>query len=255
MSKKSIGIIPARFASTRFPGKPLVDIAGKTMIQRVYEQACQSNLDKVIVATDEEAIMEAVLKIGGEAVYTGLHSNGTSRCIEAFLNQAIDYDILVNIQGDEPFIRPEQINAVLTAFELEDSQIATLAKRLEKLEDILNPNTVKVVLSQAISSGLYNALYFSRSPIPYIRDFPQEQWLTQQIFYKHLGLYAFSRNFICQHYPKLKASSLEQAESLEQLCWLENNHTIRILETTFETPNIDSPEDVKKALDWLKNQK
>lgn len=242
--KTSIGIIPARYASTRFPGKPLVDIAGKIMIQRVYEQAIQSNLNQVIIATDDQRIYDAVKTFGGEVMMTGAHENGTSRCVEVLKKLEQRYDIMVNVQGDEPFIRPEQINLVLQAFELADTQIATLAKKIEKLEHILNPNIVKVVRSQFITNGICNALYFSRSPIPFVRDLPPEKWLETHCFYKHIGLYAFSSSFLLEQYPALQKSQLEPAEMLEQLSWLENNIPIRILETNFETPNIDRPEDL-----------
>lgn len=253
--KKSIGIIPARYASTRFPGKPLVNIAGKSMIQRVYEQVSQSNLDKVMVATDDVRIYKEVQGFGGHVVMTGEHENGTSRCMEAFLKETEAYDILVNIQGDEPFIAPEQINATITAFELSDTQIATLAKQIHRLEDLLNPNVVKVVFSNPVQAGIHNALYFSRSPIPFVRDLPQEAWLTQEHFYKHIGLYAFSRSFLVETYPTLLAGHLEEIEKLEQLSWLEQNLTIRILKTSYETPNIDTPEDLEKALEWLGENK
>ena len=252
--KKSIGIIPARYASTRFPGKPLVDIAGKSMIQRVYEQVILSNLDKVIVATDDARIYKAVQYFGGNVVPTGPHENGTARCIEAFLKETETYDILVNIQGDEPFIAPEQINAALSAFDLADTQIATLAKQIHRLEELLNPNVVKVVFSNPIATDLYNALYFSRSPIPFVRDLPQEAWLTEAPFYKHIGLYAFSRSFLLETYPNLVAGTLEDIEKLEQLSWLEQNLTIRILKTTYETPNIDTPADLETALRWMKKE-
>ncbi|WMX12976.1 3-deoxy-manno-octulosonate cytidylyltransferase [Aureispira sp. CCB-E] len=251
--KKSIGIIPARYASTRFPGKPLIDIAGKSMIQRVYEQAMQSNLDKVIVATDDARIYQAVQNFGGTVVMTGLHENGTSRCIEAYLKETTTYDILVNIQGDEPFIAPSQINSILSAFNVPDTPIATLAKQIDNLDDLLSPNVVKVVFSTPIAAGIHNALYFSRSPIPFVRDLPQEAWLTQQHFYKHIGLYAFSRSFLLKTYPILASGQLEAIEKLEQLAWLEHNQSIRILKTDYEAPNIDTPEDLNKALAWLKS--
>ncbi|BDS11962.1 3-deoxy-manno-octulosonate cytidylyltransferase [Aureispira anguillae] len=250
---KSIGIIPARYASSRFPGKPLVDIAGKSMIQRVYEQVALSKLDQVIVATDDQRIYDTVKKFGGKVVMTGQHENGTSRCIEAFLKTDQEYDILVNIQGDEPFIQPAQINAALAAFKVPQTSIATLAKRVTHLNDLLNSNVVKVAFSNPIETGVYNALYFSRSPIPFVRDLPQEEWLAQHHFYKHIGLYAFSRSFLIDHYPHIKPSRLEAMEMLEQLSWLENGYAIRILETTIETPNIDTPKDLEIALDWLKS--
>lgn len=251
MNKQSIGIIPARYASTRFPGKPLIDIAGKTMIQRVYERAAASNLDSVVVATDDERIYQAVVNFGGNVAMTGVHSNGTSRCIEAFLEQAIPYDILVNIQGDEPFIHPSQINAILKAFGSPSTKIATLVKKITNGDDLFNPNVVKVVLSQAVINEVYNALYFSRSPIPFVRDAVQEQWLEQHNFYKHIGLYAFSRSFAIEDYPTINTGILQDIEKLEQLQWLENNIAIRALETSLTTPNIDTPEDLKKALLWL----
>jgi 3-deoxy-manno-octulosonate cytidylyltransferase (CMP-KDO synthetase) len=252
MSKKSIGIIPSRYASTRFPGKPLTDIAGKSMIQRVYEQTSKSKLDKVVVATDDRRIYDAVIAFGGAVVMTGIHNNGTSRCIEAFHKQTDDhYAIMVNIQGDEPFIHPEQINATLKAFDIPNTQIATLAKRITSIEDVLNPNIVKVVFSKAILEGIHNALYFSRSPIPFARDSAQDQWLYHHSYYRHIGLYAFSRSFLTDQYPNLEKTNLEHIEMLEQLRWLENNFSIRILETTFETLNIDVPEDIEKALEWL----
>lgn len=252
--KKAIGIIPARYASTRFPGKPLVDIAGKSMIQRVYEQATKSNLDKVVVATDDKRIYEAVKNFGGLVNLTGKHNNGTARCVEAFSQEINAYDIMVNIQGDEPFIHPEQINDILKAFLIPHTQIATLTKQITDLQDVLNPNVVKVVFSNPIQAEIYNALYFSRSPIPFVRDLPQEQWLKQHKFYKHIGLYAFSRSFLLNQYPNITTGHLESTEMLEQLSWLENNCIIRVLRTTIETPNIDSPEDLEIALQWLETR-
>lgn len=252
---KSIGIIPARYASTRFPGKPLIDIAGKTMIQRVYEQASKANLDKVIVATDNQRIYEVVKNFGGKVTMTQAHKNGTSRCVEAFLAETVDYDILVNIQGDEPFVQPSQINALLQAFKLPHTQIATLAKRILQSKELFNPNIVKVVFSQAIEEEIYNALYFSRQAIPFVRDIPTENWLAQQHFYKHIGLYAFSRSFLVNNYPNIQSGHLETAEKLEQLAWLEQQCSIRILKTAIETPSIDSPEDLATALQWYQQQK
>ncbi|MCH2022812.1 MAG: 3-deoxy-manno-octulosonate cytidylyltransferase [Saprospiraceae bacterium] len=251
----SIGIIPARFASQRYPGKPLIKLAGKVMIQHVYEQALKSNLNNVIVATDDERIYNAVLSFGGNVQMTGEHSNGTSRCLEVFLKQNKDYDIMVNVQGDQPFINPEQINDLLKGFEIRDSQICTLAKKINDLDDITNPNIVKVTFSQSITNGIYNALYFSRSPIPHVRDLPIELWLKKNIFFKHIGIYAFSKSFLINKYPIMKNGSLEDSEMLEQLKWLENNIPIRVMKTSYESPNIDTPEDLKKALYWLNNLK
>ena len=204
---QSIGIIPSRYGSTRFPGKPLADIDGKPMIQRVYEQAIQSKLDDVLVATDDQRIYEVVQNFGGKAIMTGVHENGTARCVAAFFEHAMRYDILVNIQGDEPFIAPEQIDTILTAFELPNTPIATLMKPIQQLEELHNPNVVKVVFTKEIQKGIRNALYFSRSPIPYIRDQQLEQALAEGHFYKHIGLYGFSRSFITQQYTCLLYTS------------------------------------------------
>lgn len=251
---KSIGIIPSRYASSRFPGKPLADIAGKPMVQRVYEQAIQSDLDDVLVATDDQRIYEVVLSFGGKAIMTGHHNNGTARCIAAFFEYAMKYDVLINIQGDEPFIAPEQINTVLRAFELPNTPIATLMKPIYQLEELNNPNVVKVVFTKEIKKGIRNALYFSRTPIPYVRDQDLAQALAQKHFYKHIGLYGFSRSFITQQYTFMQEGRLEQLEVLEQLAWLEEHKTIRLLETQLEAPSIDTPADLKAALLWMKQQ-
>lgn len=250
----SIGIIPSRYGSTRFPGKPLVDIAGKPMIQRVYEQALQSELDDVLVATDDQRIYELVQDFGGKAIMTGVHENGTARCVAAFFEHAMKYDILVNIQGDEPFIAPEQINAVLRAFELPHTPIATLMKPIYQLEELHNPNVVKVVFTKEIHKGIRNALYFSRTPIPHVRDQAIEEALAAGHFYKHIGLYGFSRSFVTQQYTFMKEGRLEQLEVLEQLAWLEEHKTIRLIETHLEAPSIDTPADLEAALLWWQGQ-
>lgn len=251
---QSIGIIPARYASTRFPGKPLVDIGGMPMIQRVYEQALKSDLDDVLVATDDEQIYKVVQDFGGKVIMTGCHDNGTARCMATFFEHAMRYDVLVNIQGDEPFINPAQINAVLSAFELPNTPIATLMKPIYTLEELHNPNVVKVVFTKEIKEGVRNALYFSRSPIPHIRNQQLEQALANGHFYKHIGLYGFSRSFITQQYTFMQEGRLEQLEVLEQLAWLEEHKTIRLLETHLESPSIDTPADLEAALIWWAQQ-
>ena len=239
---KSLGIIPARFASTRFPGKPLVHIGGKSMIQRVYEQCKKAKtLTDVIVATDDQRIFDHILSFGGKVRMTSAHHlTGTDRIAEV-AREMKDYEIVVNIQGDEPFIHPEQIETVLNIFEKNpNAHIATGVKSIEKTEDIHNPNVVKVVFAK---NG--KALLFSRSPIPFLRNVKKEFW-EKKYFHKHIGLYAFRRETlleICQ----LEPSNLEQLESLEQLRWLENGYEIFTAELPFESLGIDTPEDLKKA--------
>jgi 3-deoxy-manno-octulosonate cytidylyltransferase (CMP-KDO synthetase) len=237
-----LGIIPARFASTRFPGKPLVDIRGKSMIQRVYEQASQARcLDKVVVATDDERIFRHVLGFGGEVRMTDpAHRSGTDRCAE--LAQMLpEAEIVLNIQGDEPFIQPQQIDLLVdTLLERPGFAIATLAKRIEEAEQLYNPNVVKVVFAPA-----QGALYFSRHPIPYLRGVPPEGWLAQHDFFKHIGLYGFRREAL-RSVAALPPSPLEEAESLEQLRWLENGWRIAVARTEWETTGIDTPEDLLK---------
>lgn len=244
--KSSLGIIPARYASTRFEGKPLVDIGGKSMIQRVYEQAQQSNLDKVIVATDDRRIEQAVLNFGGQVVLTGEHETGTERCIEALQKQQDKFDIVVNIQGDEPFIQPSQINLLLDSFHLSGTTIATLVKQIDKIEEVLDPNLVKVVFNQQ-----NQALYFSRNGIPFVRDKALAHWLEEQDYYKHIGLYAFDSKFLLHQYAKLAPSTLASSEKLEQLQWLDNGYNITIAQTNIETLGIDTPADLEKALLFL----
>ena len=240
----SLGIIPARFASTRFPGKPLVEISGKTMIRRVYEQASKSGLDEVVVATDDERIFRHVSDFGGNAVMTSPeHPSGTDRCAEvAALPEYADFEIVVNIQGDEPFIQPSQIDlAVDVLIKNKNCPIATLAKQIEQPEALFNPNVVKVVFDKKIQ-----ALYFSRSPVPFLRNVPQAEWLAQGRFFKHIGLYAFRRETLLA-VAALPPGQLERAESLEQLRWLENGYAIAIALTEFETIGIDVPEDLLRV--------
>lgn len=238
-----LGIIPARFASTRFPGKPLVLIHGKSMIQRVYEQVEQARrVNRVVVATDDTRIYEHVRSFGGEVLLTRAdHPSGTDRCAEV-AQQFPEAEWVLNIQGDEPFIQPEQID--LLAETLSQSarfSIATLAKQIEQPEQLHNPNVVKVVFSRRFS-----ALYFSRHPIPYLRNHPASDWLAHHAFYKHIGLYGFSRKTLLR-VALLRPTPLEQAESLEQLRWLEHGYRIAVGVTTRETAGIDTPEDLERV--------
>ncbi len=242
-SSSIAGIIPARYASSRFPGKPLINIGGKTMIQRVYEQACQAKtLKTVIVATDDERIYQHVQDFGGNVVMTSPnHPSGTDRCYEAYtLSGMKDIDAIVNIQGDEPFIQPGQIDLLCSIFDSREVQLGTLVKKLKNAADLNNPNAMKVVLNKD-----KEALYFSRSPIPYLRNHPQEKWLDNHTFYKHIGIYAY-RTDVLQQIVQLPPSSLELAESLEQLRWLENGYKIKVAVTDYESISVDTPEDLEK---------
>lgn len=236
-----IGIIPSRFASTRFPGKPLADIAGKPMIQRVYEQAKKcGQLQRVIVATDDERIKACLESFGGEVEMTSKeHTNGTERCAEVAARNNADY--YINIQGDEPFIKPEQIQSLAEILDGQ-TQLGTLVKRIADPALLDNPNTMKVLLNKK-----KEALYFSRACVPYIRDFPKDEWLDHHTFYKHIGIYAYRKD-ILEKVVNLPLGLLEQAESLEQLRWLENGYSITVAETSLETIGIDAPEDVERAL-------
>lgn len=238
-----LGIIPARYASTRFPAKALAKIGGKTMIQRVYEQANQaSSLNKVIVATDHPAIFQHVEDFGGVAVLTSpLHQSGTDRCQEAYFNSQYKADYVINIQGDEPFIQPEQIDLLAEALNDNKPELATLVKRITDTETLFNPNTPKVLLNSA-----HEAIYFSRQTLPYLRGIAPENWLEHHTFYKHIGIYAYRTDILSQ-ITQLEASDLEQAESLEQLRWLENGFKIKVAITQHDSHGIDTPEDLAKA--------
>ena len=241
-----IGIIPARYASSRFPGKPLADINGKPMIQRVYEQAVKA-LPLVYVATDDTRIVECVENFNGNVILTAAtHRSGTDRCAEAIakiqLDRNIKFDVVVNIQGDEPFIEPVQIRQLIACFDTPEVQIATLVKRFSAEEDITNPNIPKVVVSRE-----WEALYFSRSPIPYMRDVARSEWAAKHVFYKHVGIYAY-RTGTLRTLWNLEPGSLEMAESLEQLRWLENGYRIKVAETEYETHAVDTPEDLARLL-------
>ena len=238
------GIIPARFASTRFPGKPLIEIGGKSMIQRVYEQ-CKSStyLTDVIVATDDERIEQHVLSFGGKVMITSSdHQSGTDRCAEVVSKMEKMPDVVINIQGDEPFIKPEQIDTLAKCFEDKKVEIASLYKKIDKELEVQNPNTVKVVLNEN-----KQALLFSRSAIPYRRN--QGAEIT---FYKHIGIYGYRAQTLLA-ITQLKPSMLELAESLEQLRWIENGYKIRMQPTEWETISIDTPDDLKLVENYLKN--
>jgi 3-deoxy-manno-octulosonate cytidylyltransferase (CMP-KDO synthetase) len=242
--KKYIGIIPARYASTRFPGKPLILIQGKSMIRRVYEQAMKS-LDTVYVATDDERICQAVKEFNGHAVMTsGNHRSGTDRCAEAVqlaeLEQGQQFDVVLNIQGDEPFIKPHQLELLKDCFDDPQTRIATLVKCTENADEVFDPNRPKVVVG-----ANQEALYFSRSPIPFVRGLQHEDWPRAAVFYLHIGLYGFLKSTLLE-ITQLPQSPLEQAESLEQLRWLENGYRITVRTTTYDSFGIDTPEDLKR---------
>lgn len=244
---KILGVIPARHASTRFPAKPLADIAGKSMIQRVYLQALKSKaLSEVVVATDHKEIFDHVSSFGGAVCMTSqFHISGTDRCFEALTKQAANYDYIINIQGDEPFIAPEQID-LLTSLLDGTTELATLAKKIDQEDQLFNPNVVKVIFNTK-----KEAIYFSRATIPYLRNFDQSKWLQTGTIYKHIGMYGY-RSDVLEKITQLEASTLERAESLEQLRWLENGYRIKVAETKIETLGIDTPEDLQKALTYLK---
>ena len=236
------GIIPARYASTRFPGKPLVIIQGKSMIQRVYEQAKRSKkLSDVVVATDDKRIADHVKSFGGKFIMTSAkHRTGTERCAEVSKKLRLsNKDVVINIQGDEPFIDPAQIDVVCKCFENKETQIATLVKKISDTKELFNPNVVKAVFDKNNF-----ALYFSRNPIPYLREDKQENWLKQHDYYKHIGIYGYKAEVLAA-LVKLKSTALEKAESLEQLRWLENGYKIKIQETKLESVAIDTPNDLE----------
>lgn len=244
----AVALIPARYASSRFPGKALIDLGGKTMIQRVYERAASlSAFSEVIVATDDTRIVEAVRAFGGKAMMTSpAHRSGTDRCAELVRAMAKRPDVVVNVQGDEPFLETAQLELVLGCFRTPDTQIATLVKKITDIETLENPNTPKVV-----SDREGRAIYFSRHPIPYLRGTAPAHWLTQTDYYKHIGVYGY-RTDILSEIVQLPLGRLEQAESLEQLRWLENGYTIRVAETTSESLAIDTPADLARVLAMMK---
>ncbi len=247
---KILGIIPARFASSRFPGKPLVDMLGQTMIQRVYGQVKKSKrLSKVIVATDDERIYNHVISFGGDACMTSEnHPSGTDRCHEALKKQNELFDFAINIQGDEPFIDPNQIDLLCSSINAQ-TELATLIQKIATLDQLHSPGEAKVVINQ-----LHEAIYFSRSPIPFVLKAEQKDWLNKTTFYRHVGLYAY-RADVLEKITQLPPSLLEIAESLEQLRWIENGFKIKTVETEMEEGIcVDTPEDLEKALLILKGK-
>ena len=248
---KFIVVIPARYASTRFPAKPLALLGGKPVIQRVYEQV-SGVVSDVVVATDDERIYEAVEAFGGRVVMTSTnHKSGTDRCWEAYQKQGEEYDVVINVQGDEPFIAHSQLRAIMDCFNDETTDIATLVKPFTEedgIEALENPNSPKVVLDKQS-----RAIYFSRSVIPYLRGVEREEWLKKHTYYKHIGMYAF-RADVLKQVTSLEQSPLELAESLEQLRWLENGYKIGVGISDVETVGIDTPEDLHKAEEFLKKR-
>ena len=241
---KILGIIPARYASTRFPGKPLADINGKPMIQRVYEQAkkCKA-LAEVVVATDDERIEKAVKKFKGKVVITSSkHESGTDRCFEALKKSGGKFDAVINIQGDEPFIHPDQISKIANCFKDETTELATLVMKMKSIHELTNHNTVKVVINKN-----KEALYFSRTAIPYYRGEDFIEWIKAHSYYKHVGIYGY-RSDVLAKITKLERSPLEIAESLEQLRWMENGYKVKVEITNHESHPIDTAEDLANAL-------
>ena len=248
---KFIAIIPARYASTRFPAKPLAMLGGKRVIERVYEQV-SGVLDDAVVATDDERIYDAVRAFGGKVEMTSTeHRSGTDRCWEAYCKQGGEFDVVINVQGDEPFIQPSQLQALKECFNSPDIDIATLVKPFAESDGFAaleNPNSPKVVVDNQM-----RALYFSRSVIPYLRGVEKQDWLSRHTFYKHIGIYAFRAEAL-KAITKLPISPLEKAESLEQLRWLDNGYKIGVGLTDIETVGIDTPEDLERAELFLKEQ-
>lgn len=243
-----LGIIPARYASTRFPGKPLADIAGMTMIERVYQQASGSrSLSKVVVATDDERIFSHVNNFGGEVVMTSAgHPSGTDRCFEALKKTPGVYQYVINIQGDEPFINPEQIDELASILKDHRTELATLMMPADSSEAIFSNTTAKIVVNAKME-----ALYFSRQAIPFFRDKKPEEWHKHFTYYLHVGMYAY-RTDVLEKITKLPPSLLENTEMLEQLRWLENGFTIRCRITLFKSHPIDRPEDIPRVLEKMR---
>ncbi|MQP12790.1 3-deoxy-manno-octulosonate cytidylyltransferase [Prevotella copri] len=245
---KFIGIIPARYASTRFPGKPLALLGGKPVIQHVYEKVA-AVLETAYVATDDERIYDVVKSFGGQVVMTRTdHKSGTDRIEEAIEKIGGEWDVVVNVQGDEPFVAKSQLDTICHCFDDPTTQIATLGKPFESMEAVQNPNSPKIVVD-----NMGFAMYFSRSVIPYVRGKEKSSWLTHYPFLKHLGIYAYRKDVLRQ-VTQLPQSSLEIAESLEQLRWLQNGFKIKVGTTDVETVGIDTPQDLERAEEFLKSQ-
>lgn len=245
---KFIGIIPARYASTRFPGKPLALLGGKPVIQHVYEKVA-TVLEAAYVATDDERIYDVVKSFGGQVVMTRTdHKSGTDRIEEAIEKIGGEWDVVVNVQGDEPFVAKSQLDTICHCFDDPTTQIATLGKPFESMEAVQNPNSPKIVVD-----NMGFAMYFSRSVIPYVRGKEKSSWLTHYPFLKHLGIYAYRKDVLRQ-VTQLPQSSLEIAESLEQLRWLQNGFKIKVGTTDVETVGIDTPQDLERAEEFLKSR-
>jgi 3-deoxy-manno-octulosonate cytidylyltransferase (CMP-KDO synthetase) len=242
------GIIPARYASTRFPGKPLADILGKTMIQRVYEQAYKSKLlNKVVVATDDDRIFAHVKSFGGNAVMTSPHhASGTDRCLKALRLLDESYDYVINIQGDEPLIEAAQIDELAAALQDQSIELATQMIKVSDHHLLFNPSEVKIVVNENME-----AMYFSRLPIPYLKGWQESEWHVHHTYYRHAGMYAY-RTDVLEKITKLPVSSLESAESLEQLRWLQHGFKIKCIITNYESLCVDTPEDIKIIINRLK---
>jgi 3-deoxy-manno-octulosonate cytidylyltransferase (CMP-KDO synthetase) len=235
-------IIPARYGSTRFPGKPLANIKGESMLQRVYNQCLKTGI-KTYIATDDFRIKEHVISFGGDVVMTdSAHQSGTDRCAEVYKYLGSPDEIVVNVQGDEPFIKPEQILSLVDSFKNTDVEISTLIKKIDDEISLFNPNVVKVIKNKNNA-----AIYFSRHPIPYLRGVEKSNWIDKYVYYKHIGVYAFKGKII-DDICSLPSSSLETAESLEQLRWIENGYKIYAVETNYQSPAIDTPEDLIQIL-------
>ncbi len=245
-----VGIIPARYASTRFPGKPLIDIKGKTMLERVYAQASKSkSLAKVVVATDDERIYNHVKNFNGNVVMTAVHHpSGTDRCMDALIQLKEEYNYVVNIQGDEPFIEPEQIDELAAVLQDGTTELATQMIAVDSYEMLFDKGEVKIVLNTN-----NEAMYFSRMVIPFIKGVDEKEWHTQHQYYRHVGMYAYRKD-ILEMITKLPVSSLEKAESLEQLRWIENGFAIKCVLTKYESHCIDTPEDVERVLKTMQRQ-
>jgi 3-deoxy-manno-octulosonate cytidylyltransferase (CMP-KDO synthetase) len=243
-----VGIIPARYASTRFPGKPLINILGKTMLQMVYERASKSKrLKKVIVATDDEKIFNHVKNFGGEVVMTAAHhASGTDRCWDALQQLNEDFQYVINIQGDEPFIEPEQIDELASTLD-GNAELATQMIAVDNHEILFDKGEVKIVLNSN-----NEAIYFSRMVIPFIKEVDEKEWHLHHTYYRHVGMYAYRKD-VLEKVTQLPVSSLEKAESLEQLRWIENGFKIKCVVTKYESHCIDTPEDVEKVLHLYKN--
>lgn len=246
---KFLGIIPARYASTRFPGKPLIDIMGKPMIQHVYENTAKA-IEHVYVATDDQRIFNTVTSFGGKAIMTNTnHQSGTDRCYEAATligkETGLVFDVIVNVQGDEPFLDPKQIKQLMKCF-TPKTELATLVSKLENIEQLTDPSTAKVVLDSN-----NNGILFSRSPIPFVRGVATEDWLTKHQYYRHIGMYAYRADILAE-VTQLSPSSLELAESLEQLRWIENGYKIQCGFTDIQGVGIDTPQDLEEMLKSFK---